>query len=51
MWLDDLRDFWSMNRVYASHFGAALPARSCVQARLVVDCKIEIEVTAYAPKA
>jgi len=50
VWLDDLRDFWSMNRVYAGYFGEHLPTRSCVQARLVVDCKIEIEVTAYAPK-
>jgi reactive intermediate/imine deaminase len=48
VWLDDTRDFWSFNRVYAEHFGAALPARSCVRADLMSDCKVEIEVIAYA---
>jgi reactive intermediate/imine deaminase len=48
VWLDDVRDFWSFNRVYAEYFGAALPARSCVRAHLVSDCKVEIEVVAYA---
>lgn len=49
VWLADTRDFWSFNRVYAEHFGDALPARSCVRADMMVDCRIEIEVTAYAP--
>jgi 2-iminobutanoate/2-iminopropanoate deaminase len=49
-WLDDTRDFWAFNRVYAQYFGAALPARSCVRADMMIDCKVEIEVIAYAPK-
>lgn len=49
-WIDDTRDFGTFNKVYASYFGAALPARSCVRADMVVDCKVEIEVMAYAPK-
>jgi reactive intermediate/imine deaminase len=49
-WIDDPRDFAGFNRVYAQYFGEALPARSTVVAQLVVDCKVEIEVVAYAPK-
>jgi reactive intermediate/imine deaminase len=48
VWLDDARDFWTFNRVYAEYFGDALPARSCVRAQLMSDCKVEIEVIAYA---
>jgi reactive intermediate/imine deaminase len=47
VWLDDTRDFWSFNRVYAEFFAAAKPARSTTQAKLMVDAKIEIEVIAY----
>lgn len=47
VWLDDARDFQSFNRVYASYFGDALPARSCVQSPLMVDAKVEIEAIAY----
>ena len=49
VWLADTRDFWSFNKVYAEYFGEALPARSCVRADMMVDCKIEIEAIAYAP--
>jgi enamine deaminase RidA (YjgF/YER057c/UK114 family) len=49
-WLADTRDFWSFNRVYAEYFGAAMPARSCVRADMMVDCKVEIEAIAYAPQ-
>ena len=49
-WIDDARDFGAFNRVYASYFGEGLPARSTVECKLVVDCKVEIEVVAYAPK-
>jgi reactive intermediate/imine deaminase len=47
VWLDDVRDFSSFNKVYAEYFGTSLPARSCVQSMLVSACKVEIEVTAY----
>ena len=49
VWLDDTRDFWSFNRVYAEFFSVAKPARSTTQAKLMVDAKIEIEVIAYKP--
>jgi len=47
VWLDDTRDFWSFNRVYAEFFPDNKPARSTTQAKLMVDAKIEIEVIAY----
>jgi reactive intermediate/imine deaminase len=47
VWLDDPRDFASFNKVFAQYFGANPPARSCVVSSMVVDCKIEIDCTAY----
>jgi reactive intermediate/imine deaminase len=47
VWLDDPRDFWIFNRIYAEYFGAAPPARACVQASMMVDCKVEIDCVAY----
>lgn len=49
VWLDDPRDFWTFNRVYASYFPNGAPARSTVKSQLMVDAKIEIDVTAYKP--
>lgn len=48
-WLEDPRDFGVFNKTYAEFFGAALPARSCVRADMMIDCKVEIEAIAYAP--
>jgi len=50
VWLDDPRDFWSFNRIYAEYFPNNKPARSTTQAKLMVDAKIEIEAIAYRPK-
>jgi reactive intermediate/imine deaminase len=48
VWLDDPRDFWSFNKVYAEYFkGEHAPARSCVQAAMMVDRKIEIDCVCY----
>jgi len=47
VWLDDERDFWSFNKVFAEHFGDNPPARSTVRSSLVVDAKIELDVIAY----
>ena len=49
VWLDDPRDFWTFNRVYASYFPNGGPARSTVRSQLMVDAKVEIDVTAYKP--
>lgn len=50
VWLADARDFGSFNRVYMECFGAHRPARSTVESRLMVDAKVEIDVTAYKPR-
>jgi len=47
VWLDDPRDFWSFNGVYKGYFGEHPPARACVQATMMVDCKVEIDCVAY----
>ncbi len=51
VWLDDPRDFWSFNRIYQGYFGEHPPARACVQASMMVDCKVEIDCIAYKPKS
>jgi reactive intermediate/imine deaminase len=50
VWLDDARDFGSFNRVYMECFGEHRPARSTVESRLMIDAKVEIDVTAYKPR-
>ena len=47
VWLDDPRDFWTFNRIYTEYFGAAPPARACVQSSMMVDCKVELDCVAY----
>lgn len=51
VWLADARDFGSFNRVYMECLGANQPARSTTEARLMIDAKVEIDVTAYKPVA
>jgi 2-iminobutanoate/2-iminopropanoate deaminase len=47
VWLRSWDDFGAFNVEYAQHFNAGLPARSCVQATLYADAKVEIEVQAW----
>ena len=48
VWLDDPRDFGAFNKVYNEYFGGPdAPARACVQATMMVDCKIEIDCVCY----
>jgi reactive intermediate/imine deaminase len=49
VWLDDTRDFWTFNKVYASYFPTGGPARSTVRSQLMVDAKVEIDAVAYKP--
>jgi enamine deaminase RidA (YjgF/YER057c/UK114 family) len=52
VWLDDTRDFWMFNKVYAGFFdNGKPPARSTVQSKLMIDAKIEVDVVAYSPGA
>jgi reactive intermediate/imine deaminase len=50
VWLEDARDFGSFNRVYMECFGEHRPARSTVESRLMIDAKVEMDVTAYKPR-
>jgi reactive intermediate/imine deaminase len=47
VWLDDSRDFQSFNQVFREYFGQNPPARACVESRMVIDCKVEIDCVAY----
>jgi reactive intermediate/imine deaminase len=49
VWLADARDFGSFNRVYMEGFGIHRPARSTVEARMMIDVKVEMDVVAYKP--
>ena len=48
-WLDDTRDFWTFNKIYAEYFPNGAPARSTVRSQLMVDAKVEVDMVAYAP--
>ena len=48
-WLSDRADFAGFNRVYAEYFAEAPPTRSTVESRLMIDIRVEVEVTAYKP--
>ena len=45
--LTDSRYFQSFNKVFKDFFGEHPPARICMVADLVVDCKVEVDVTCY----
>ena len=49
VWLTDRADFPGFNTVYAEYFPDNPPTRSAVVNDLLVDVRIEIEVTAYNP--
>ncbi len=47
VFLTDIGDFSTVNKIYAEYFAASYPARSCVQvAALPKNAKIEIEIIA-----
>jgi reactive intermediate/imine deaminase len=48
VWLEDPRDFSAFNKVFAEYFGGEhAPARACVQATMMLDCKVEIDCIGY----
>lgn len=49
VWITDPADFPAFNAVFAEYFGAHPPSRSTLVSRLVVDARVEIELTAYKP--
>jgi reactive intermediate/imine deaminase len=49
-YLEDTRDFGRYNRVFAEHFKDAVLARTTVEARAVINTKVEMDAIAYKPK-
>ena len=47
--LDDPRDFWNFNRIFAEFFPNDPPTRSTVKSTLMLEGKVEIEAVAYKP--
>lgn len=47
--LDDPRNFGRYNKIFAEYFKDATLARTTVQARAVIECKIEMDAVAYKP--
>jgi enamine deaminase RidA (YjgF/YER057c/UK114 family) len=48
-YLEDARDFGRYNRVFAEYFPDGNIARTTVEARAVIDTKIEMDAIAYKP--
>ena len=48
-YLEDTRDFGRYNKVFAEHFKDAVLARTTVEARAVINTKIEVDAIAYKP--
>ena len=51
IWLQNKEDFAGFNRVYGEYFPTDPPTRSAVVNQLLVDVRVEIEVTAYKPQS
>ncbi|MEE2023540.1 MULTISPECIES: RidA family protein [Alkalimonas] len=47
VFLTDARYFSSFNKVFAEYFADAPPARICAVTDLVVDCKVEVDLTCF----
>lgn len=50
-YLEDTRDFGRYNRVFAEYFPEGRIARTTVEARAVISCKVEMDCIAYKPQA
>lgn len=50
VYLEDTRDFGRYNRVFAEYFPEGHIARTTVEARAVIDTKIEMDAIAYKPQ-
>jgi 2-iminobutanoate/2-iminopropanoate deaminase len=48
--LQDARDFEAFNRAYSAFFPKEPPARTTIEARLMIDIRVEIDAVAYVPQ-
>lgn len=51
VFLEDARNFGRYNRVFAEYFPEGILARTTVEARAAIECKIEIDAIAYKPQS
>ncbi|MGH6893040.1 MAG: RidA family protein [Dongiaceae bacterium] len=49
-YLADARNFGRYNRVFAESFPEGRVSRTTVEARAVIECKIEMDAVAYKPR-
>lgn len=47
--LTDADDFAGFNKVYATYFPEKPPARTTLEAQLMIDVRVEVEAVAYKP--
>ena len=50
VYLEDARNFGRYNKVFAEYFPEGRIARTTVEARAVIECKIEMDAVAYKPR-
>jgi 2-iminobutanoate/2-iminopropanoate deaminase len=51
IYLEDIKDFTSVNKIYGKYFEKSLPARACIEvSKLPKDAKLEIEAIAVCNK-
>jgi enamine deaminase RidA (YjgF/YER057c/UK114 family) len=50
VYLQDARNFGRYNKVFAEYFPEGRVSRTSVEARAVIDCKIEMDAVAYKPQ-
>lgn len=51
VFLADARNFGRYNKVFAEFFPEGRVARTTVEARAVIECKIEMDAVAYKPRS
>ena len=50
VYLADARNFGRYNKVFGEYFPEGRIARTTVEARAVIECKIEMDAVAYKPR-
>jgi 2-iminobutanoate/2-iminopropanoate deaminase len=50
VYLEDARNFGRYNKVFAEYFPEGRISRTTVEARAVIDCKIEMDAVGYKPQ-
>jgi len=50
VYLDDARNFGRYNKTFAEYFPDGRVSRTTVEARAVIECKIEMDAVAYKPR-